>query len=338
MSGSLLLSQKRLPQIVTEASGDNCCFQMCMDRSHNHEQDRKPKPKPRPRQRPRLEQQKQQRLAAYDWVRCLDHALLKMFGYGLMAFEPEEDYMTTSLKQRPLLTLSLDQGSDGWAAVWWLTFKARLRLVFTFDPFHREHNDILNAIKQAKCWSAVLLTGMVHNLVYGPWDGSKWFQAMKDGAVHYFSHCDIDDPLYEAFYMPILADQGVEPDMTNFREQMDEVLDKLPVSGCFEKKGLRTAFRRRFSWFMSHSWHDQYWHTRLMTLCYVGLQLGIYKSLADIPFNDDSSAFKARQAEPLEDDPSDDDVPDRAEAQKVVDAELRKADAAALDEKKGTSR
>ena len=50
------------------------------------------------------------------------------------------------------------------------------------DIFHREWNDCMGAITASGFWFVVLLTSMVFNLPYVPWDGSAWFQKMVEGA------------------------------------------------------------------------------------------------------------------------------------------------------------
>eukprot|EP00974_Lingulodinium_polyedra_P042297 4059141-Lingulodinium_polyedra.AAC.1 len=63
-----------------------------------------------------------------------------------------------------------------------MAYHAKVRCLGIHDIFHREWNDCTLALKSCDLWYVILLTSMVMNLPYGPWDGSSWFSKMQEAA------------------------------------------------------------------------------------------------------------------------------------------------------------
>ena len=105
---------------------------------------------------------KLRRLAAYDWAVSLDHQL-QVVGRGLKDFEEVEDE-NGKLKNinpdnpPPCLVVNMDEGSDGFCAMWYLINQKRLRCFFYFDPCHRAANDAKLGLWGAGFGSTVMLT------------------------------------------------------------------------------------------------------------------------------------------------------------------------------------
>eukprot|EP00974_Lingulodinium_polyedra_P045483 4360870-Lingulodinium_polyedra.AAC.1 len=51
------------------------------------------------------------------------------------------------LSSRPLLVLSMDEGSPGYSMTWYFTYFLQARVVFVRDMFHREWTDCSRGIK-----------------------------------------------------------------------------------------------------------------------------------------------------------------------------------------------
>eukprot|EP00974_Lingulodinium_polyedra_P059551 5736221-Lingulodinium_polyedra.AAC.1 len=87
------------------------------------------------------------RMAALDNLKALDKVLVSILGVGLAAFKPGTPQATSgtgagsSHARPPLLVLHMDEGSPGFAFVWWASYWAKLRVAFVRDVFHREWND-----------------------------------------------------------------------------------------------------------------------------------------------------------------------------------------------------
>lgn len=107
------------------------------------------------------------RLATHALLCALDNALLVSTGRGLLFFPPG----------------GCDQGSDNWAAVWFLQFALDLRLATIVDTCHRTPNDCKLADVECGWWSFVLTMVPVYNLHWGPWKGCKWQQDAKQALV-----------------------------------------------------------------------------------------------------------------------------------------------------------
>eukprot|EP00974_Lingulodinium_polyedra_P111304 10765970-Lingulodinium_polyedra.AAC.1 len=72
----------------------------------------------------------------------------------------------------------MDEGSVGYAGVWFLLHHLHLRATFQRDVFHREWNDCKGAVKASSLWWVILCSTLVMNLTYGPWEGAGWFEKL----------------------------------------------------------------------------------------------------------------------------------------------------------------
>ena len=84
--------------------------------------------------------------------------------------------------------MSLDQGSDGWAAVNFLVWHKRCNALVVPDPSHRVWSDCENAIKDSGLWPSCLAGVVLLNLDIGPWAQSKRFAEAKQAAWGVFAH------------------------------------------------------------------------------------------------------------------------------------------------------
>eukprot|EP00974_Lingulodinium_polyedra_P038571 3696441-Lingulodinium_polyedra.AAC.1 len=137
--------------------------------------------------------------------------LYSLLGAGLEQFCPPAD-VPRPLSQRPLLVLAMDEGSVGYAMLWYAQYFLQARVVLFRDIYHREWNDCTQAIKQSNLWWVILMTSMVANLCYGPWEGGAWFEKVKDSARDFFSKSTSEDPLFLALYPLLCHDLGRAPE------------------------------------------------------------------------------------------------------------------------------
>lgn len=56
--------------------------------------------------------------------------------------------------------------------LFYLSYKAGLRVAVVHDPAHRIANNLELALKGAGLWLFVLTMGVVYNLHWGPWGGA----------------------------------------------------------------------------------------------------------------------------------------------------------------------
>ena len=90
---------------------------------------------------------KLQRAAAFAWCKGVDWQLQTMVGQGLSRYA-QQDADVRSVGQRPLLSICLDKGSDGWRAAWLLVNECKLRMVPFWDTFHGPWNDLSQAMDE----------------------------------------------------------------------------------------------------------------------------------------------------------------------------------------------
>ena len=211
----------------------------------------------------------------------MEHCLLTMLGLQLSHFLATQAPAGYTRVPRPMLILCLDQGSPGWSSCFWLAYHCLLRVAVLHDPFHRCWNDLCGAVKDTGLWWAVQLSTMVYNVMYGPWEGSKWFNVLRLGALDFFKSADASDPLLAAHYPFICRDMGISEEGTP--EHIQQVANMVASGKCVEKKGPRSANRRWFQWFEATDFHLDWWHSRLMIMSYCGLQLGAYPSPESLP-------------------------------------------------------
>jgi hypothetical protein len=143
-------------------------------------------------------------------MRALDYLLVSTFGFGL------EQYCHAKLPIDPwgrhtLWVLYMDEGSTWFAVVWYLQYHIIGRVLMVRDIFQREWNDVQLAVKHCGLTTVILLTTMVLNLCYGPWEGAAWFEKLKAGTVQYFGKEKAHSPLFSAFFPAMARDQGTSP-------------------------------------------------------------------------------------------------------------------------------
>ena len=115
--------------------------------------------------------------------------------------------------------LHLDEGSQGFAMSWFVTYFLGLRFIFIRDPHHREWNDVRGALSDENVWWVILPSTMVFNLAYGPWESGSWWEKLQGSAVGYAQLASWTSPLFSALYESICKDWGMEASGTAERRQ-----------------------------------------------------------------------------------------------------------------------
>ena len=119
---------------------------------------------------------------------------------------------------------------------------------------------------------------LLHNLPYGPWDGSVWFNKLCEAARGLCSRDKHGGELFQRLLPGMCKDKGVSTTLS-----AEGVFRDLVKSPAFLTKGPRTAIRRWFSWMPAAQWFNRHWHSYLLVIIYIGIQLGVYRSHKDTP-------------------------------------------------------
>ena len=125
------------------------------------------------------------RMKTLRWLAATWWQLVVATGSGWLQFALDRDIAKNG---NPLtwksLTLTIDQGSDGWSAAHFLCARY-LNVVVMFDQSHRTWNDTQLAISDCSWWSLLLLLVSIMNLDYGPWAEERWYHETKESAKQY---------------------------------------------------------------------------------------------------------------------------------------------------------
>lgn len=113
---------------------------------------------------------KRYRGSAEDWIHNI-HNQMKQCGMdkGLDTFRVENPDSFQDVMRWPFCRLVVDQGSDGWAASWFLKSEG-LNIEEVPDWSHGCHNDMKGAIRQCGLMAHELLMISAFNIAFQPFD------------------------------------------------------------------------------------------------------------------------------------------------------------------------
>ena len=243
-------------------------------------------------------------------IRTLDKILTVTIGKGLAYFIPDaEDEYTGLVQDRipPTLVLHLDEGSPAFCMLWFLIYSKKLRFVGVRDIFHREWNDTRLCLGDSDMWWVVLLTTVVYNLPYGPWESLAWWGKITAAAQDYMTRAGSNSPLFTVLYENICKDMGIVP--VDTPEHRDEMFNFMEFSRAFTVKGPQVRLRRWFSWVDAAHQHDQIMHTRLLSLIVLAMVMNIYKDYMDVPLWSVSELKKMKDFADDDEDDGDQECP-----------------------------
>ena len=177
------------------------------------------------------------RQSAYFNFKAIDKMLCLILGVGFAAFLANSDDvpLIDSDDFLPTLILHLDEGSPGYALMWFLMYGLPMRVVAMRDPLHRQWNDARLALSRSRHWWIVQLTSTCINLPFGPWDGSAWWERLVSQAQDFAVRSTQWSPLFMSLYSLICKDLGEggprQMDACNSEAGRAETLHGLGESG-----------------------------------------------------------------------------------------------------------
>ena len=95
----------------------------------------------------------------------------------------------------------------------------------------------------------------------------------QEAAQRFWHGTTSADPLWQAFLLPILEEQGQEHLVAD-PEGLEALWQAFPASPAWRHKGAKVSQTRWFAWVQAFRGFLPYWHTKLVTLTYLGLALG----------------------------------------------------------------
>ena len=223
------------------------------------------------------------RQSAFFNIKAIDKMLKVMLGMGFAMFLASgADLCLAEMETfHPTLVLHLDEGSPGYAKIWFLMYGLPLRVMPMRDVFHREWNDARLGLSESHLWWIVQLTTVCVNLPFGPWDGSAWWEKVVGQAQDFAVRSNEFSPLYLSLYSLICTDLGEEAVGTI--DHIRSVFKQMTDRGRFGKKGEKVSSRRWFGWCAGAAYLDKRWHSWLGVIIALGLQKGYYKNYQQVP-------------------------------------------------------
>ena len=274
-----------------------------------------PKAKPKPKRKTTVPLAiRVVRACGFQHIKALEHLFTTIFGNGLSLFKPEyrewgrpdlvvrrnplrlvhevvqyhspqafsahiePDLETCALP--PTLILSLDEGSSGFCALWFLCFVTGLRFFGVRDPCHREWNDTRNTLGDQNLWWVVLITTMAFGLPHGPWESAKFWNVIVGAAVAYVARASWSSLFFFVLCEHTCHDMGCVP--TGTQEHMRQISENILVSESPQRKAT-TLQQSGGSHGSTLEDAGKSFHSRILSYIMFGLRQGIYKDFIEVP-------------------------------------------------------
>ena len=214
------------------------------------------------------------RVKAYQWLLATEKILQVCTGSGWSQFQVHQDPSQRGpAASWPTCSISLNQGTDGRAAMGYLEWHQNVCALTIKDLSHRLWNDCWLSIRDASLKPVVVLMMVVLNSDHGPWEDAKWHQELKESAELYMASASVECPLFQGLYPGIVQDMGLEARLGE--EGLEgEVFSSVPES--VRVKTQKVAGTRCFG--LGDSLHAflPCWHRRLLLVTYLCIQLHIF--------------------------------------------------------------
>ena len=126
---------------------------------------------------------KPERANALRWLAATEHMIVAACGWGWQKFQQPDDVAKRHPQPErwPVVTLSIDQGSDGWCAVQFM-LSLGINIALVNDVSHRTWNDCELGLRDADLWFTCTIFSTVLSIDAGPWSGSRWWEEAQEGA------------------------------------------------------------------------------------------------------------------------------------------------------------
>lgn len=246
---------------------------------------------------------KRHREKCYEWLTATDHQLWCCTGRRWDDFCHAPTDGARADPGGPELwdtvTVSIDQGSDGWGALMFLMYHRQASVMCIKDPSHRMWRDVWLGLAGAQLKPLMVLASIVLNLDHGPWGDSRWYQSSREAAAAYLRVGGPDDALFQRHLNDIAQEVGLEHRLTE-PQVAQELFDSIPEA--LNRMSTKVAQSRWFGLFHNLEEFLPWWSRRYVVLAYLGLHQGLYEATG-MPLMTRMSA-RSHATEPAEEGPT----------------------------------
>ena len=215
------------------------------------------------------------RTKSLDWLYATDNMLWVSSGHRWSDFfQPQDLSQRAPPLEWPICSVSIDQGTDGWAACYFLMMVKHCGLLLQKDPSHRIWNDVWLSIEHAQLKPHLLLVIVMPNSDHGPWKDARWFQTAREGAQAYMAVGSETDVLFERHVHEIIQDMGLQHRLDEGEALFKEVWESIPE--CVLNMSIKVATSRWFGVYDSLERFLPMWSRRLLLLHFIGVELGLW--------------------------------------------------------------
>ena len=146
----------------------------------------------------------------------MGHCLQLLAGRSLLDYQiikaPGDPYPADPASW-PSLTISIDQGTDGFCAINFLQSHLHCNIFPIHDASHRVWNDAQLALQDCKLWSLMLAFNIACNCDHGPWSDARFYSEAVESTETYLAMTSAGQcPLFQMLLPKILADKGLSSD------------------------------------------------------------------------------------------------------------------------------
>ena len=214
------------------------------------------------------------RTKAAAWLFATDSQLRSMTGAGWNQFQVENEDAKPMLQWRTM-TVTTDQGSDVWAALHYLDCM-KVAIMKVPGASHRIPNDVDLALKHCKPKPLVDLLNLVFSTDQGPWGEQRWYYKCLEGATAYVKIADPETCSVFYSMLPKIAGDQLEPPDSHDAQWIEDTFRNLPA--VWTQKESKVPGSRWFAFFDRAEQFIPKWHSKLVVIYFVLLQLGLLGS------------------------------------------------------------
>ena len=180
------------------------------------------------------------RVISFEWLLCLDNALVVMTGHGLEFWVLTDEDLEASEhpEDLPMLNGAADQGPDGLCAENACKYgPLHINLELADDDCHGDHNDQQNAIQDVGLFSHQKLVDLARNAHQGPWGTAATHNSMADAIGDYIDSGAVDVcPMFDQT-LPEILDEAGEPERITEPGIRNEIKERSTTHPSFVNRG-----------------------------------------------------------------------------------------------------